>query len=70
MKHEALGGAGLTFIIRIAPDDPLRLSGVVERVRTGEKQRFGDSEEMRQIIERMVRAERERPRGVPPSRGP
>ena len=58
MKDEDLGVAFMTFIVRVWPERPERLTGVVERVRTGEKHRFDGAEDMRQIIERIVRAER------------
>ena len=30
----------VTFIVRLFPDDDARVTGIVERVRTGEKERF------------------------------
>jgi hypothetical protein len=46
----------LTFVVRVSSDaDALR--GTVERVRTGEKQRFQTVEELGAIVARMARDE-------------
>lgn len=58
MEDEDLGAAFMTFVVRVWLEQPERLTGVVERVRTGEKHRFDGADDMRQIIERIVRAER------------
>lgn len=44
----------VTFIVRIAREPGGRLRGTVERVRTGEKERFGGAEAIGEIIERML----------------
>lgn len=49
----------LTFIVRVSQDEAGQLSGIVERVRTGEKQRFYGPATIGQIIERTVAAESE-----------
>ena len=46
----------LTFIIRVSRDEAGRLSGVVERVRTGEKARVYEIEDIGQVIVRMMDA--------------
>ena len=43
-------GEYTTFIVRIRHDDAGRLSGVVERVRTGEKVRFHGLETLSQAV--------------------
>lgn len=43
-----------TFIVRTARDEAGSLSGVVERVKTGEKGRFQGLDGMRELIARMV----------------
>jgi hypothetical protein len=48
--------AVVTFIVRTSRDPGGRLSGVVERVRTGEKERFTGSDGLGRLIERMVTA--------------
>ena len=47
----------LTFVVRLTRDDGGALSGVVERVRTGEKQRFDSVAALAELIAGM--AERE-----------
>jgi hypothetical protein len=47
----------LTFVVRLMPGDSGVLSGVVERVRTGEKQRFHSLAVLAEVIAAM--AERE-----------
>jgi hypothetical protein len=44
----------ITFVVRAARDPNGRLSGVIERVRTGEKRRFEDPDAIGRLIERMV----------------
>ena len=47
-----------TFIVRLTRGEGGVLSGVVERARTGEKQRFDGVEGLAQVIARMVERER------------
>ncbi len=46
--------ASVTFVVRAVRDPDGRLAGVIERVRTGEKRRFEDSDAIGRLIERMV----------------
>lgn len=46
--------APAAFVVRASRDASGRLTGIVERVATGEKVRFAGAEDMAQIIERMV----------------
>lgn len=59
----------VSFIVRLSRDEVGRLSGVVERVRTGEKERFYDIDAIGPLIARMAGEERppvpERGRGEP-----
>ncbi len=41
----------MTFVVRTTADAAGRLSGVVERVSTGEKRRFHGIEELSRVIE-------------------
>jgi len=50
-------GHPLTFIVRLTAADGGVLSGVVERVRTGEKQRFQGVDMLGGLIARMVEQE-------------
>jgi hypothetical protein len=56
--------SAVTFIVRASRDAGGRLHGIVERVKTGEKERFDGAEALARIIERMV-ATREGGRGKP-----
>jgi hypothetical protein len=47
----------LTFIVRVSCDDAGRLTGIVERARTGEKHRFRGVSGVATLIERMVKKE-------------
>ncbi len=47
----------MTFILRISLDDTGRVSGVVERVRNGEKNRFYGLEDLGRLIAQMLAAE-------------
>ena len=47
----------VTFIIRITRGSGGRLSGTVERVRTGEKERFTDTAGVGLVIERMLESD-------------
>jgi hypothetical protein len=44
----------MTFIVRISRDPSGSLRGVVERVRTGEKERFAGGDGIARAIERML----------------
>jgi hypothetical protein len=44
----------LTFIVRVTRDRAGRLRGIVERVRTGEKWKFEDSQAIGRLVERMM----------------
>jgi hypothetical protein len=47
--------ASITFIVRVRPGEPGQVSGIVERVRTGEKHRFHRAEAIGPLIAEMVR---------------
>ncbi|MBI2204320.1 MAG: hypothetical protein HYU41_10775 [Candidatus Rokubacteria bacterium] len=47
----------MTFILRLSVDGAGRTSGVVERVRNGEKGRFYGIEELSPLIAQMMRGE-------------
>jgi hypothetical protein len=44
----------MTFIVRLSRDERGRVSGIVERVRTGEKEQFHEVETLGVLIARMV----------------
>jgi hypothetical protein len=44
----------ITFIVRTSRDARGRLLGIVERVKTGEKERFTGADALGRLIERMV----------------
>jgi hypothetical protein len=46
--------SGVTFIVRLSPVHGGRLTGVVERVRTGEKQRFDGLDSLGAVLARAV----------------
>jgi hypothetical protein len=46
--------ASVTFVVRVRRHGPGRLSGIVERVRTGEKRAFQDDESIGVVIGQMV----------------
>jgi hypothetical protein len=50
-------GTAVTFIVRASRDRSGRLRGVVERVRTGAKERFTGADGVGVLIERMLEAE-------------
>jgi hypothetical protein len=50
-------GTAVTFIVRASRDRAGRLRGVVERVRTGAKERFTGADGVGVLIERMLEAE-------------
>jgi len=54
----------LTFIVRVSPADTGRLTGIVERVRTGERQRFRGPANLGQIVQRLAQGEQRRRRRV------
>ena len=47
-------GNSVTFVVRAARGPDGRLTGIVERVRNGEKHRFQDQGAIGLLIERMV----------------
>jgi hypothetical protein len=47
----------VTFVVRAARQPDGRLAGVVERVRSGEKQRFDEAVAIGRLIERMLEEE-------------
>ena len=49
--------ASTTFIVRASQDAHGRLHGIVERVKTGEKQRFTGADGLGGVIEKMLVAE-------------
>ena len=49
--------SSVTFVVRAARQPDGRLAGVVERVQSGEKQRFGDAAAIGRLIERMLEEE-------------
>lgn len=51
----------VTFIVRATRDRGGRVRGVVERVKTGAKERFTDADGLAGLIERMLAAEKEEP---------
>jgi hypothetical protein len=58
----------LTFIVRLTRDDRGGLSGVVERVRSGEKQRFDGVAALPDLIAAMVEREATMKRRQEPTR--
>jgi len=49
--------SSVTFVVRAARQPDGRLAGIVERVRSGEKQRFDDAVAIGRLIERMLEEE-------------
>ena len=49
--------ASITFIVRVRFGERNRVSGIVERVKTGEKHRFDEAEAIGLLIADMVRHE-------------
>jgi hypothetical protein len=47
----------MTFIVRLSRDESGRLTGIVERVRTGEKERFEELAAIATLIARMAEAD-------------
>ena len=44
----------MTLILRLSRDETGRITGIVERVRTGEKERFDALDALARVIDRMV----------------
>jgi hypothetical protein len=44
----------VTFILRLSRDETGRITGIVERVRTGEKERVEALDALPRVIDRMV----------------
>jgi hypothetical protein len=57
-----------TFVVRVDRDASGNVSGVIERVRTGEKEGFRGLEAIGGLIARMVEAEDGTPDDPPPAR--
>src|SRR5262245_54765554 len=57
-----------SFVVRIDRDDEGKISGVIERVRTGEKETFRGLEAIGGVIARMVEADTGRPSDLPRGR--
>jgi len=53
INAEAMGST-VTFVVKAARGADGRLTGVIERVRTGEKHRFEDPDAVGRLIARMV----------------
>ena len=49
--------SSVTFVVRAARQADGRLAGIVERVRSGEKQRFDHAAAIGRLIERMLEEE-------------
>jgi hypothetical protein len=47
----------MTFIVRLSRDETGRLTGIVERVRTGQKERFEGLAAIAPLIARMAEAD-------------
>jgi len=56
---ERTNSAPVTFMVRVVPDEAGGLVGVIERVRTGEKERFHDAAAIGPVIVRMLGARRD-----------
>ena len=50
----------MTFVVRLSSDEAGRVAGIVERVRTGEKERFDGVAAIATVIARMVEADHAR----------
>ena len=57
---ETAASAAVTFIVRASRDALGRVHGIVERVKTGEKERFTGAEGLGGVIEKMLVAEERR----------
>jgi hypothetical protein len=60
---QAAGSTPVAFVVRVVRDEAGRLAGVVERIRTGEKERFQDAAAIGPLITRMLGAVPERDGG-------
>ena len=47
-----------SFVVRVVENGPGEISGVIERVATGEKEAFSDVKLIGQVLQRMLRRER------------
>jgi len=56
-QHDGASPHATTFIVRISQIDADPLTGIVERVRTGQKERFYGLDGISQAIARMVERE-------------
>jgi hypothetical protein len=66
MKNGPLDGPRRsTFVVRVDRDDHGNVRGVIERVRTGEKEWFRGLEAIGAVIARMMEAERRSARDPP-----
>jgi hypothetical protein len=54
MRSRPAHGIAMTFILRLSLDESGRVCGLVERVRTGAKERFYGLEDFSAVIARMV----------------
>jgi len=50
----SIPGMDVTLVVRVSRDGAGTLRGVVERVKTGEKERFVGTDTLRDLIERMA----------------
>ena len=57
--NERTGSAPVAFVVRVVPDETGGLVGVIERVRTGEKERFHEAAAIGPLIARMLGARRD-----------
>ena len=57
--NERTGSAPVAFVVRVVPDETGGLVGVIERVRTGEKERFHGAAAIGPLIARMLGARRD-----------
>jgi hypothetical protein len=64
--NERTGSAPVAFVVRVIPDEAGGLVGVIERVRTGEKERFHDAAAIGPLIARMLGAHRNQAKGTTP----
>ena len=57
---DAIAPGAVTFIVRVSRDARGRVHGIVERVKTGEKQRFTGADGLGGVIEQMLVADDQR----------
>lgn len=60
MHEQPAGASPVAFVVRVVTDQAGGLAGIVERVRTGEKERFHDAAAIGPLIARMLEARRGR----------